>query len=228
LYSRPNSAVQLDVQPELASWDAAGHPSQERLARFLDHVATVAEPVMTVVDGPLAVELVIGLPDPLPLTSRGRDLDNYLYPVAQRLDVKRITAAFGRKVRGEFSSLAVGPAVSQAANTMPQFATRVVGSYVSKLWKQALRERLRAAGVAPASSGPVRMQIAVTTGPGRNWAKLWKPLLDSFGPILGGDPVQPFSPYDDRIVDLGLHHGVDADLGHDVFIEAWWSSDPHL
>lgn len=179
LYSRPNKATKLEVRPELASWDAAGRPSQERLARFLDHVASIAEPVMTAVDGPVAVELVVGVPDPLPLTAGGRDLDNYLYPVAQRLGAKRIGAVFGRKVRGASSSLAVEPAVPQAVTMGPQFATRVAGSYASKLWKQTLRERLLAAQAAPASSGPVRMQIAVTTGPGRNWANLWKPLLDS-------------------------------------------------
>ncbi|MEH0825760.1 MULTISPECIES: hypothetical protein [unclassified Micromonospora] len=231
LYARPNKATELEVRPELASWDAAGRPSQERLARFLDHVASIAEPVMTAVDGPVAVELVVGVPDPLPLTAGGRDLDNYLYPVAQRLGAKRIGAVFGRKVRGGSSSLAVGPAVPQAVTMGPQFATRVAGSYASKLWKQTLRERLLAAQAAPASSGPVRMQIAVTTGSGRNWANLWKPLLDSFGPVLGEDPLQSFHPYDDRIVDLGLHHVVDAELGHDVLVEAWWGEptyDPNL
>ncbi|MFI6823509.1 hypothetical protein ACIBJE_21535 [Micromonospora sp. NPDC050187] len=225
LYSRPDKAMQLEVRPELESWDAAGHTSQQRLARFLDHIASIADPVMTAVDGPVAVELVVGLPDPLPLTAGGRDLDNYLHPVAQRLGAKRIHAAFGRKVRGESSSLAVGPAVPQAVATEPQFATRIAGSYESKLWKQTLRERLLAAQATQVNAGPVRMQVAVTTGPSRNWANLWKPLLDSFGPVLGEHPLQPFHPHDDRIVDLGLHHTVDAELGHDVVVQAWWGTD---
>jgi hypothetical protein len=34
----------------------------------------------------------------------------------------------------------------------------------------------------------------VTAEPGRNWASLWKPLIDAFGPVLG-----------------------------DVIIDAWWT-----
>jgi hypothetical protein len=70
------------------------------------------------------------------------------------------------------------------------------------------------------------MDIAVTTGPGRNWANLWKPMLDSFGPVLGEDPARAFHPNDDRITSLGLHHSVAAGLGHDVVIEARWHGRP--
>ena len=66
--------------------------------------------------------------------------------------------------------------------------------------------------------------IALTTGPGRNWASLWKPLIDAFGPVLGEDPDQPFHPHDDRIVSLGLHHTIDTGIAHDVIIDAWWTS----
>jgi hypothetical protein len=68
------------------------------------------------------------------------------------------------------------------------------------------------------------MDVAVTTGPARNWTNLWKPLLDSFGPELGEDPARPFDPDDHRIVNLGLHYNVDSGLGYDVMIDAWWSA----
>lgn len=55
----------------------------------------VAAPMMAVVDGLLTVELAVGLPGQLSLTSGGRDLDNYLFPLAQRLDPARIAAMFG-------------------------------------------------------------------------------------------------------------------------------------
>jgi hypothetical protein len=42
-------------------------------------------------------------------------------------------------------------------------------------------------------------------------------------PILGEDPNRPFHPQDDRIVDLGFHHNLDVDLGHDVIVDAWWT-----
>jgi hypothetical protein len=45
----------------------------------------MAAPMMAAVDGPLSVELAVGLPGELPLTGGGRDLDNYLFPLAQRL-----------------------------------------------------------------------------------------------------------------------------------------------
>lgn len=40
--------------------------------------------------------------------------------------------------------------------------------------------------------GPVSMDIALTTGPNRNWANLWKPVIDSFGPVVGEDPARSF------------------------------------
>jgi hypothetical protein len=66
------------------------------------------------------------------------------------------------------------------------------------------------------------MTIGITTGPRRNWANIWKPLIDAFGPVLGEHPEQPFHPNDDRITSLGLHHNVNSAIGHDVIITAWW------
>jgi hypothetical protein len=77
---------------------------------------------------------------------------------------------------------------------------------------------------AAAEPGPVAMNIAVTTGPGRNWASLWKPLIDSLGPVLGEDPRRPFNPHDDRILNLGLHHHINTGIGYDVIIDAWWQN----
>src|SRR5215471_17860315 len=71
--------------------------------------------------------------------------------------------------------------------------------------------------------GPAGLTIALTTGPGRNWASLWKPLIDAFGPVLGEDPARPFHPHDDRIVSLALHHNIDTGIAHDVIIDAWWT-----
>jgi hypothetical protein len=73
--------------------------------------------------------------------------------------------------------------------TVPQFSTQMTGSYERTEWKQELRDgrlRTQAATVEP---GPVAMTIVVTTGPGRIWASLWKPLIDAFGPVLGEDPA---------------------------------------
>ncbi|GAA4570301.1 hypothetical protein [Planotetraspora kaengkrachanensis] len=223
MYLRPTAAVRLAVEPQLASWDRIGHPSQLRLARFLTHVDAIARPMMTTTNSRLAVELVVGSADGASLTTGGRDLDNYLFPIAQHLGATRLAAVFGRKVYGP-SSFAVGPALPSSIVRPPRFATRMVGSYSRKEWKQNLRDRLLQAGVGRAAPGPLAMDIAVITGPGRNWANVWKPLIDSLGPIVGEDPWKPFHPNDDRIVSLGLHHEVDGGVRHDVIIEIRWAN----
>jgi hypothetical protein len=222
VYRRPVGVPRHSVKPQLASRERAGHPSQVKLGRFLAHVDAIAGPVLARVSGRVAAELIVGFSDGVSLTDGGHDLDNYLFPVAQRLGPERVAAIFGRKIHGP-SSLAVGPARPDTARATPQFSARMAGSDERKEWKQDLRDRLAvpAAAVAP---GPVGVTIALTTGPGRNWASLWKPLIDAFGPVLGDDPTRPSHSRDDRIVSLGLHHTVDTGIAHDVIIDAWWTS----
>ena len=221
MYRRPVGAMRHSVKPQLASWDRAGHPSQVKLGRFLAHVDAIAGPVLATVSGRIAAELIVGFSDGVSLTDGGHDLDNYLFPVAQRLGPQRVAAIFGRKVHGP-SSLAVGPAQLDTAEVTPQFSTRMTGSYERSEWKQKLHDRL-AVQAATIDPGPVGLAIALTTGPGRNWASLWKPLIDSFGPVLGEDPTRPFHPHDDRIVSLALHHSIDPSTAHDVIIDARWT-----
>jgi hypothetical protein len=222
LYRRPVGAMRQSVKPQLASWDRAGHPSQVKLGRFLVHVDAITGPVLARVSGRVAAELIVGFSDDVSLIDGGHDLDNYLFPVAQRLRPERVAAIFGRKIHGP-SSLAVGPAQPDTARTAPQFSTRMAGSYERGQWKQTLHDRL-ALQAATIDPGPAGLTIALTTGPGRNWANLWKPLIDAFGPVLGEDPTRPFHPHDDRIVSLGLHHTIDTGIAHDVIIHAWWTS----
>ena len=221
VYRRPVGVMRQSVKPQLASWDRAGHPSQVKLRRFLAQVDAIGGPVLATVDGRVAVELIVGFSDGVSLLEGGHDLDNYLFPVAQRLGPARVAAIFGRKIHGP-SSLAVGPAQPGTAGASAQFSARMAGSYERQQWKQQLRDRL-AAQAARIASGPVGLDIALTTGQGRNWASLWKPVIDAFGPALGEDPTQPFHPHDDRIVRLGLHHTIDTGIAHDVIIDAWWT-----
>jgi hypothetical protein len=76
------------------------------------------------VPGPLVVELTVGLPPEIPLTSGGRDLDNYLYPVAHRLGPHRLSAVFARKIHGS-SRLTAGPAQPEPPTTAALFTTRM-------------------------------------------------------------------------------------------------------
>jgi hypothetical protein len=221
VYRRPVGVMRQSVKPQLASWERAGHPSQVKLGRFLAHVDAIAGPVLARVRGRVAAELIVGFSDGVSLIDGGHDLDNYLFPVAQRLGPERVAAIFGRKIHGP-SSLAVGPAQPDTAGATPQFSARMTGSYERRQWKQQLHDRL-AAQAATIDPGPAGLTIALTTGPGRNWASLWKPLIDALGPVLGEDPAQPFHPHDDRIVSLGLHHTIDTGIAHDVIIDAWWT-----
>jgi hypothetical protein len=221
VYRRPVGVMRHSVKPQLASWDRAAHPSQVKLARFLAHADAIAGPVLAAVSGRVVAELIVGFGDGVSLTDGGHDLDNYLFPVAQRLGPERVAAIFGRKIHGP-SSLALGPAQPGTARASAQFSARMTGSYERRQWKQQLYDRL-AVQAATIDPGPAGLTIALTTGRGRNWASLWKPVIDAFGPVLGEDPTRPFHPHDDRIVSLGLHHTVDTGIGHDVIIDAWWT-----
>jgi hypothetical protein len=221
VYRRPAGVMRHSVKPQLASRERAGHPSQVKLARFLAHVEAIAGPVLARVSGRVAAELIVGFSDGVSLTEGGHDLHNHLFPVAQRLGPERVAAVFGRKIHGP-SSLAVGPARPDTAGAAPQFSTRMAGSHERKEWKQQLHDRL-AVQAATIDPGPVGLKIALTTGPGRNWSSLWKPLIDAFGPVLGEDPTRPFHPHDDRIISLDLHHTIGTGIAHDVIIDAWWT-----
>jgi hypothetical protein len=226
VYRRPAGVMRHSVTPQLASWERAGHPSQVKLRRFLAHVDTIAGPVLAAGSGRVVAELIVGFSDGISLIDGGHDLNSYLFPVAQRLGPQRVAAIFGRKICGP-SSLAVGPAQPDTAGATPQFSARMAGSYQRQQWKQQLHDRLAVQAATidpdPAGPGPAGLTIALTTGPGRNWASLWKPLIDAFGPVLGEDPTRPLHPNDDRIVSLGLHHTIDTGIAHDVIIDAWWT-----
>jgi hypothetical protein len=127
MYRRPVGVMRQSVKPQLASWDRARHPSQVKLARFLAHVDAIAGPVRATVSGRVVAELIVGFSDGVSLPDGGHDLDNYLFPVAQRLGPERVAAVFGRKIQGP-SSLAVGRSSTRSApcsaKTPPGRSTR--------------------------------------------------------------------------------------------------------
>ncbi|HEY4851680.1 MAG TPA: hypothetical protein VII22_12840 [Streptosporangiaceae bacterium] len=146
----------------MASWDVAGSPGQVTLGEFLDHAEAVAAPMIAAIDGLLAVELTVGLREELPLTGGGRDLDNYLFPLAQRLGPARTAAMFGRKVHGP-SLLAVGHAQPDHIASSPQFSAQIAGSYIRTEWKATLRERLLQVQHAALTAEAIDMTIGITT-----------------------------------------------------------------
>ncbi|MEU4214081.1 hypothetical protein [Actinoplanes sp. NPDC026623] len=227
LFARPPAAARLRLagEPVLESWNAAGHPDQLRLRTYVDTVAEQVRVNDWPPQGQYSVELVVGLADPVPLHHGGRDLDNYLYPLARRLGPHRIAAAFGRKVRQAGSTIAVGTALPAGEPGTPQLLVRTSVSSASSAWKRAIHDGCLAAAARPLPPGPVALRIHFSVSRLRNWSALWKPAIDALGPMLGiPDPARPFRPDDDRIVDLELHRLIDDGLGHDVVIRAWWHS----
>lgn len=227
LFAEPDAEpLPLSMDPCLESWDAASHPSQVSLQRYLDHVAVLTGPVLTEASDSAAVILSVGLPAGIPLTTGGRDLDNYLCPVVRRLGAAEVTAAFACKTHG-LSSIGVGTPLPRSADDLLEWnscSVAATASTQSRLWKEQIAAEIPTDGMG---TGPIEMHIAFVIGPGRNWVTLWKPAIDALGGILGLDnPARPFHPRDDRIVRLGLHRRVDATMGWDVLLGVWWRTAP--
>jgi hypothetical protein len=228
LFDRPGGRpVRLRRRPVLESWDAADHPHRLALTAFLDELEH------DLGWGPragqhLALELTVGLPDSVGLDHRGHDLDNYLFPIVDRLGPVRFDAVFARKQHGEHSFLRIAPATAAGAPPGPaQVQARLTPSATSIAWKEDLHAACVEATPEPAAPGPLAVEIRLSVSRRRNWSALWKPAIDSLGPILGlADPHTPYRAYDDRITTLALHRHFDDTLGHRVGVEVWWQPDP--
>lgn len=213
----------LAMTPRLASWDAKDAPSQRRLSAYLDHVEEIVGLDQYDPDVPLGLILEVGLGRPL--TDRGYDLDNYLYPVASRLGANRFALFRAAKSAAPTSSISVGPAIAAdvIGTTWSTATVSTTTSTSSKAWKQQVISQLERQMPEPPASTPVELELAFQVGARRNWANLWKQAIDSLGPILGvPDPARPFAPRDDLIVALGLHRTVNPALANDVRMQVWW------
>lgn len=223
MYRRPTTAgVRLKVAPVLESWNAHNHPDQLRLSTFLDAVeASLSLPPE---DEHLALELQVGLPRTRSLTSGGGDLDNYLFPIARRLGPARLDAVFGVKRHSPDSILVAGSAMTRSSR-VPDMTVRTSTSATSRAWKSQIRQACSRSVPATPLGGAISLDVEFQLSPARNWAALWKPTIDSLGPLLGvPDPRRPFTPNDDRIVRLGLHRAIDASLGWDIVLNVWWAA----
>ena len=221
--SHTTRAWRLEVAPRLESWERAGHPSQQALLAYLEHVEAAVAPNMRQHAGhAVALRLTAGLPADVALIGAGGDLDNYLYPVVRRLGADRVASAWARKLHGGSSICvqAAAPAVGDATAGWNSARARTTRSSQSRGWKGDIAAQLPPA-VAP--EGTVELQIAFRAGPQRNWTALWKPAIDALGAILRvDDAIRPFSPRDDRITRLGLHHNMALELDHAVELGVWW------
>jgi len=215
--------VRLSHPPRLESWDGQGHRSQVELSAWLDHVSD-AIGIPSVAGSHQCLVLDVGLPPETPLLEGGRDLDNFLLPVVRRLGASCFTSAWASKRHDSCSWIGIthcdGPrdpgAWSHASATTEL-------SYERQEWKRSVQTQISQQVQHPAPAGPLAVQVLFRVGRGRNWTLLWKPTIDSLGPILGHDPRgRPFRSRDDRIVDPGLHVEEDASLGWRVEAHVWW------
>jgi hypothetical protein len=182
LFARPSAHLhqRLATEPVLESWNAGSHPDQVRLRAYLDEVATQIGVESWNENELRTIELIVGLPDPLPLVSGGRDLDNYLLPVARRLGAHRVAAVFGRKIRQQDSTIAIGTAdPAEEAATPALLTVRTSVSTESPTWKQAIHQACRDAVAEPLPPGPVALRVLFGVSRHRNWTTLWKPAIDA-------------------------------------------------
>lgn len=214
-YARPEaSCARLNVAPQLDSWDRADNRSQGQLSRFLDEAETLL--TMSRVDGPWALRLDVGLAPHVDLLDK-RDLDNYAKPLASRLTDRGLVSVWCTKFCCGHSAVRI-----EAAREVQAPSTGVLHATTTASWDgPAAKEQIRAAiaDVPELPDGPVRLELAFTVGPSRNWLNLWKPTIDSLGALLGHEqPFRPWNPRDGRITELGMHLDIDPSLRYEVLI----------
>lgn len=216
-----------DLKPQLASWDKATHPAQLRLQSYLDALMSSLPPLPADAR-PLYLHLGIAVEHPAHLLKH-HDLENYLTPLfgARRLDSSRFVLVTARKFVGGTSRLDVGTAQPREEGLPDpewgRFTYVAHGSTQTRQWKENLRTALAETNPRIIASAAAEVQIAWTCSTRRNWVSLWKPTGDCMGPILGeANPLRPFSPNDDRIVDLQLHRTLDITMANAVGIEMRW------
>lgn len=220
--SGPASAI--GESPLLESWDARSAPSQVRLAGYVERLRGLVAPALEAIDGPAAVELVIGRERTVP-----GDLDNFLTPLARavsgasaRADVVSYCAHWDRQAE---SSIRASPARlspppgSDAGWSVASAVTTL--SADGSAWKQSVSDQV---GRHPSADTdePLQLVVCLGVGPQRNWVFLWKPAIDALGGILGLAGTRAWHPRDDRIECLALHRTVDPALGWRIRVAAWW------
>ena len=216
-YARPESeSLQLRVQPQLWSMNKNDDPEQVRLQAYLND--TVDLLAASQIDGPWALRLDVGRPASRNLLDKA-DLDNYAFPLADRLRNTGLVSVWATKQYGEQSFVRIAPATEVPPPSIEVLRARTTVSYQRREYKEQIHAVAAAAAELP--DGAVRLELAFVIGyDTRNWPVLWKPTIDALEPLLGHDPTakRPWNPRDGRITELGMHLSIDPALRHDVVI----------
>lgn len=226
VYARPSALpVILDLEPQLASWEHKGHPSQQRISAFLTHLRAVGAPQRDAVSGPLALSLEIGLPSSIDLLHQ-RDLDNYLQRVGQEYASEGLVSAWASKRHARRSAFALASATPLTGDELAgwSFASaRPLGSSQHVGWRRQIAAEI-ATQAEPAPEGPLELHVAFRVDAvARAWTNLWKPAIDALTPVLGEEPgSHRLEPRDGRITMLGLHLNAAPGTGWAVELGYWW------
>jgi len=146
-----------------------------------------------------------------------RDLDNYAKPLASRLFDGQLVSVWCIKRIDAQSTVRIEAAREVLAPPTEVLQVTTTASWDGPGAKEQIRTALAAVKELP--DGPVKLELAFTVGPSRNWINLWKPTIDSLGALLGHEhPFREWNPRDGRITELGLHLHVDSILGYEVVI----------
>ena len=214
-YRRPQRTERVhQVEPRLASWDAADHPDQLRLKAYLNE--TEALLAHSRVEGPWALRFDVGLPTARDLLD-GADLDNYAFPLASRINDADLVSVWCTKQHIDQSFVRIEEASEQRQPATSVLVVRTTASASTVAYKEQIHAAVVRAAELPA--GPVSLELSFVVGPRRNWLNLWKPTIDSLDPLLGRtQPDRAWHPRDGRIVELGMHVSVDPAAGNGVTV----------
>ena len=214
-YARPTRIDRVhQVEPRLASWDAADHPDQLRLQAYLNDAAALLAHSRN--DGQWTLRLDVGLPTERGLLD-GADLDNYAFPLASRINDPDLVSVWCTKQHIDQSFVRVEEASEQHQPATSVLVVRTTASASTVAYKEQIHAAVVRAAELPA--GPVSLELSFVVGPRRNWLNLWKPTIDSLDPLLGRTHRdRAWHPRDGRIVELGMHVSVDPAAGNEVTV----------
>ena len=227
-YSLANAReIALPISPRLDSWMAKDHPDQVRLREYLASFEHEGRAAIDAHGGKeLGLELVVATPEAAPAWPRGYDLDNYLLPVVRALGSKNFRTVSGRKQTGGPSQLRIG--LTENAGRPDgdwRFAWAKLKAYwTTAAFKDELMMQIHEQ-VNPISDGPVHLRISIVTGRViRNWATLWKPIIDSLEGLLGRDSNgrHTYQPRDDLVTCLTFDFAVSPSVGKAICVAIWW------
>ncbi len=213
-FARPEGgALRLRMEPRVDQWETALHPAKVRLDAYLDDTEElIAE---SRVQGPWALRLDVGLSPVRALLDKA-DLDNYAFPLVDRLGNPDLVSVWCTKSHGDASFIRLESAREKAS---PEQDVVIAKPTAGRDRRDHLYHQQVDAAVATevplAADRAVRLELAFVVPPSWVWWNFWKPTIDGLVHLLGhsgSDKV--WDPLDGRITELGMHLTPDPAARH--------------